>query len=951
MKKIATLIIKIVLGIILVVFILLFTLPVIFKEKIRTKVEQVINESLNASVKFEDYRLGFFRNFPNLSFSLNGLSVVGVDEFKNDTLAGFKSFDLVFNLASLFKKSGYEIKSIVMDKAVVHAIVLKNGKANWDIVKETPAPAPAEKVAKEAPKEEKPSASGMKVVLKKVALLNSNISYVDDESSMKGYLNNLNFSLKGDMTTSETNLLMSVNINDLTFIMDGLKYLNRATVDAKIGLMANLDSMRFTFGENYLTLNEIKMNFSGLVKMPGDNIDTDVKFGTEKTSFKSLLSLVPAVYMKDYKDLKTSGEFSFTGTAKGTYSDADSTLPDITLNLLVNNGLISYPSLPEQIRNINIRSNVFVDGRNTDRTIADIDQFHMELAGSPFDMTFHLKTPVSDPDFNGSLNGKIDLAALSKAIPMDSMNLSGIIDMAVQMAGRMSLIEKSQYEKVTASGKINVRNMLVSMTGYPDVKINDAAMQFSPAYATLTSTNINVGKRSDFLLGGRLENYIPYIFSNKTLKGNLSLHSKLVDASEIMSQMATDTTTVTDTTALAVIRVPKNINFDLNAAIDQFSYDKIKATNLKGHILVRDGILSVRETGMDILSGNVSMNADYDTRDTLKPVMKADFDVRNISVKDAFTTFNSVQKLAPAAKGVDGRISVKLNYESLLGSDMMPVVKTINGGGKLHSEELALVESSTFDKIKETLKLGNKYTNTFKDVNISFKIQDGRIFVSPFDIRTGNLKMNIGGDQGIDQTINYIVKTEMPRSDLGSSVNSLIDNLSAQASAFGIKYKPSETLKVNLKVTGTFTKPVIAPFFGSAEGGGTSGGVAGTAKETVKQAVSDAADKAKEKGRAEAEAQAAKLISEAEQSGQQLREEAAKAAEKLRQEADVQAKKLTDGAESKGTIAKISAQKGAETIRNTADRQADQLTRQADEKARKLVEEAKAKSEELFKKF
>ena len=93
------------LGIILLIFILLFTVPIIFKEQIRTKVEQTINESVNATVKFDDYKLGFFRNFPNLSFSLTDVSVVGIDKFENDTLAAFKSFNLVFNLSSLFKKS------------------------------------------------------------------------------------------------------------------------------------------------------------------------------------------------------------------------------------------------------------------------------------------------------------------------------------------------------------------------------------------------------------------------------------------------------------------------------------------------------------------------------------------------------------------------------------------------------------------------------------------------------------------------------------------------------------------------------------------------------------------------------------------------------------------------------------------------------------------------------
>ncbi|MBI5008776.1 MAG: AsmA-like C-terminal region-containing protein [Bacteroidia bacterium] len=326
----------------------------------------------------------------------------------------------------------------------------------------------------------------------------------------------------------------------------------------------------------------------------------------------------------------------------------------------------------------------------------------------------------------------------------------------------------------------------------------------------MNNASLNVGGKSDFTLNGKIENYIPYVFSDQTIKGKLSMRSKMVDAGEIMSKMATDTTVVEDTTALAVIQVPKNIDFEFDALINHFTYDSIAAQQVKGLIIVRNGILSLRNTGMNILNGSILMNADYDTRDTLKPTMKADFDMRNISVKDAFRTFNTVQKLVPAAKGIDGNISSTLAFSSLLGSDMMPVTNSIDGSGKLQSEQLTLVEAKTFDKIKETLKLGDKYTNSFKDIYISFTIKEGRIYLKPFDIKTGNLKMNISGDQGLDQTINYIVKTEIPRSDLGGSVNALIDNLSAQAAQFGVAYKPSETIKVNLKVTGTFDNPAIA---------------------------------------------------------------------------------------------------------------------------------------------
>ena len=193
-------------------------------------------------------------------------------------------------------------------------------------------------------------------------------------------------------------------------------------------MFANLDNMKFTFRENYFSLNDLKLNFTGMVVMPGDDIETDIQFNTEKSSFKSFLSLIPAIYMADYKDLKADGEFALSGSAKGIYSDADSTLPDVKLVLSVNKGLISYPALPEQIKNINIKSDVFVDGKDMDKTLVNVDLFHMELAGSPFDMTFALKTPMSDPDFRGSMIGHIDLAALSKAVPMDSISLSGLID-------------------------------------------------------------------------------------------------------------------------------------------------------------------------------------------------------------------------------------------------------------------------------------------------------------------------------------------------------------------------------------------------------------------------------------------------------------------------------------------------------------------------------------------
>jgi hypothetical protein len=52
---------------------------------------------------------------------------------------------------------------------------------------------------------------------------------------------------------------------------------------------------------------------------------------------------------------------------------------------------------------------------------------------------------------------------------------------------------------------------------------------------------------------------------------------------------------------------------------------------------------------------------------------------------------------------------------------MMPLISSISGGGKLQSDEVTLLESVAFERIKEVLKLGENYTNIFKDLNLALK--------------------------------------------------------------------------------------------------------------------------------------------------------------------------------------------------------------------------------------
>jgi hypothetical protein len=902
-------------------------IPVAFKDKIRARIESEINGMLNAKVAFTDYRLSLFKAFPDAAFSLDNLSVTGTGLFEGDTLAAVKSMDIVFNLRSLFGDKAYEIKSVAVNQPLLNAIVLEDGTTNWDIMKGTTEDIEADSL---------PEAS-FKVQLREVSMSEGRLFYTDRESDMAASLENMQFNLSGNMSASQTDLEMDISAGSVDFIMDKIKYLTDAKVNYRAGIDANLDSMIFVLKDNALTINGIVLNLAGSVAMPGDDISADLEFNAPETSFKSLLSLIPSFYMTGYEELKASGTFSLDGTLKGIYSSADSTMPDITVRLLVNDGVISYPDLPEKITAINIKGEVKTGGNDMDNTTVDLSRFHFELAGNPFDMTMKLSTPISDPAVIADVKGKIDLAKLQQAMPLDSISLNGLIDVSLALAGRMSMLENKKYDQFKAEGALVISDMAVEMTDMPDIKISTAAFNFNPAFAELKQLQMTVGEKSDFTASGRLENYIPYLFSGDTIRGHLSMASNNLDLNEILDIMPSDTTE-NDTASLAVIQVPKDIDFIFDAAVKRLVFDKLTGSDVRGKVVVKEGVITVSEAAMKTLGGTLLANAVYDTRDTLRPAVSADLLISMVTIKDAFNAFNTVQKLAPAAAGLGGNITVAMKYKSLLGSNMMPVISTITGGGEMHSESVQILESKTFDQIKNVLKLNQKYTNIIKDFTATFAINDGRLFIKPFDTRIGNIKLNISGDQGLDQTLNFVVRTEIPRSELGDAAGALMGALAAQAATMGMNLTPPEIIKVNLKIGGTFLKPVVTPLFAGSEGVNPVTTVTEAVKEEVTEKVNE-----------EAKAQADKILKEAEEQAKVLREEAASSAKAIRTEADLQGKKIVKDAEPKGTIAVMVAKKGAEALNKEADKRATQLETEANTQADKLLADAKAKADELLK--
>jgi autotransporter translocation and assembly factor TamB len=349
------------------------------------------------------------------------------------------------------------------------------------------------------------------------------------------------------------------------------------------------------------------------------------------------------------------------------------------------------------------------------------------------------------------------------------MELNGNLSANLKLATRMSYIDKSQYDKIEASGTLNVKDMQIQ-TGGKDIKVQNAGLAFSPRYVDLSAFSAQIGK-NDIAATGKLENFLPYFMKKETLKGNLAVNSNYLNLNDFMTESAESSA---DTTQIGVIEIPKNLDFNLTGNFKQVIFDKLNMTQVQGQIAVKDGKAEMKNLSMNALGGKMNVSGYYDTgKDPKKPEVSLNLDIQEVSFAQTFSTFVTIKKLAPVFENLTGNYSTNFKMTSPLGSDFMPVLASLTASGLLSSGNVAISGNTVLNGLAATLKNESLKNLNIKDLKLPFSIAGGRVTTKPFDVNLGDGKLNLAGSTGLDQTIDYTAKVNLA----GKLANQYMNNV------------------------------------------------------------------------------------------------------------------------------------------------------------------------------
>lgn len=760
-----------------VILLLLLILPFVFQGKLAKLVKEEGNKMLNAQFDFRTLNISLLRNFPSASVSLEDFWLKGTGPFENDTLIQAGELTAAVNLFSFFGDGGYDISRIIVKDTRVHAIVLEDGRPNWDVMKPSPdAETPEDETAQET----------FRIKLQKLSVDNLSVVYDDRQGGVFADLSRLEADCSGDFGSDRTVVDLKMETPSLTCRTGGIPLLNKVSLEADMDVDADLAGGKFTLRENMLRLNAIQLNLDGWLAQTKQGMDMDLRLNTNEVGFKELLSLIPAIYAKDFQDLKTDGKVTLNAFARGSM-EGNTKVPQFEVNLDVKDAMFRYPSLPAGVEKINISALVRNAGGPLDATEISVAPFDFVLAGNPFSLNATVKTPVSDPDFHLTARGKLDLGKVKEVYPLDDMQLNGLVQADLELGGRLSMVEKEQFEQMQAKGSLRLNQMKLVLKDMPPVDIQQSVFTFSPRYLQLSETTVNIGK-NDLTLDSRFENYLGYALKGSTLKGTLNVSSNHLNLNDFMSA---DTTAAVaevpaDTAAMGVIRVPENIDFQMQAAFRELLFDKMTLTDGKGTLLVRNGTVDMRNLSFNTMGGSVTMNGAYAAPQNKQPELNAAFNMRNISFAQAYQDLGLVQQLAPIFAGLKGNFSGNLQIDTPLDATMSPVMSAVQGKGALSTKDLSLSGVKFIDQVADIVKKPSLKEIKVKDLNIDFEIKDGRVTTKPFDLKLGDYNMNLSGSTGLDQTIDYTGKITMPADGIASKLGT-----------------------VDMTIGGTFTSPKV----------------------------------------------------------------------------------------------------------------------------------------------
>lgn len=794
---------KIIGIIVLVIIAILIAIPIFLEGKIGDIIKNNVNKNVNATFDFEDADLSLLASFPNAEVSLKGVTLINKAPFEGDTLFASKEVALKMGIGELFKGQDdpIRIKSLVVDGAKLYITIDETENASYDVALDTG----------EEPASEVDDSEGFKLDLQSYEISDGRIVYDDRAGGMRFEISEMQHKGSGDLSLDKSELQTTTD-GLVSFEMDSTNYLNKNKVklDAVIGV--DLKENTYSFLKNEALVNQLPLVFDGFVKLNDDETqEVDISFKTPSSDFKNFLAVIPEEYSKNIENVKTTGNFVVEGEFRGIVDDTH--IPKFKININSDNASFKYPDLPKSVTNIHIDTKINNETGITEDTYVDIDRLSFMIDQDKFNMTAKVKELLGNTKVKAHIDGKMNLANVSKAYPVPAdLNLKGLLTADIATAFDMASIEKKQYENTETKGKLSLRDFEYNSEDFANpIKLSATTVNFTPKTVTLEELNGTTGK-TDFNAKGTIENMLGYMFNDEKVKGNFDLKSNTFALNDFMveekdapskEKKKESESEPTSPKSGEKIKIPSFLDVTINAAANTVLYDNLTLKDVKGTLRIKDETATLSNMTSSIFDGKMAMNGKVSTKQET-PTFDMRLDMSQLQIGETFKSLELFKALAPIAQILQGKLNSDISLSGNLTDDLLPDLMTLSGNilAEIMTEKIDTEKAPLLSALDSKLDFIDLDQLSLKDLKTKLSFENGLVSVKPFTVNYKDIAINVGGTHTFDKKLDYKATMDVPVKYLGAEVNALISQI-------GEDNLENMTIPVIANIGGDYSNPNV----------------------------------------------------------------------------------------------------------------------------------------------
>jgi|694.fasta_scaffold34275_4 uncharacterized protein involved in outer membrane biogenesis len=753
----------------------------IFEDQICSLIVDEMNKELKSPIKYTSVELTFWSSFPNLSVNMKDVEIEGTLKNQKASLFRSKNIRVVFDPFEIWNEK-YEIKVAEINQGELNLKTNKNGKINYDILKES-----------------KDKKDPFKLVITSFYANDLKINYSNDSSGQyySSTLENMKFSGNFDQEQFELKAQGKSKINEIKsgavpLLVDKSLDLDlRLSIDTKKGTVKLPRSNVSVAGIPLIA----KIDYS-----PNQFALSVAASGLKLTEVVNNLSLSEAE--KQMNSYQGNGTVDLSLEINRDGEDQPSI---IDCSFKINQGTLIEPLKHTKLSNIMLVGSYHSDGAIA-KDVLKLEHLKFSSQAGPFSGNLKIQNFIT-PNVSGTANGNLDLATLHRLFQFPGIDkIAG--DATVRSNFNLTMAERIKVNKMI--GTLNLRN--TEFKGKGDVRsfreVN-AKIQLLEDQLHVSSATMKINE-SDLTLDGSLNNIYNYLSHKGILQVNCNVQSDNLAIEDLGETSKEEKERKPGKDFV----LPNDIEGNIKILAENITYGRHDFRKVRTQLSINNGVLNF--PNITVENAGAQIRGELSIKESKPELFQIDAELKgkNMEFKPLFREWNNFGQSVINADQISGISEVELFLSTpvdlFAGIDPELVkarakITVING----HLKQVpALMDISTSLKTNSgKLLLGKnniaRFDNNLKDISFknlenTLSFENGVVTIPKMHIESSALTMDLEGTHTVQNMMDYRMKFEL-RELLGED----------RDAEFGTVLDDQSGVKVYLHMYGHIDNPII----------------------------------------------------------------------------------------------------------------------------------------------